>query len=651
MNIVNRFRDQNPILRMGLVALLVKLISLTQYYVTDEAIGDAFNSWLYSILYHTFFTGGIFILILMAWQVIKPLRFLFEIMSFLYGVFTILLCQIDLILGKLTGMRFGPSIIRTYGLEYMIHEDVRKAFQHNPILIVIFGGILVFLVILILLYRPIMKWSSPFLYSLKKMSLLVLVFVVGWLLLQNLRSDYYLQTRPSDLSFFSFDAYGGNNIEDGGKLKTRGNKLLQTYLGRQIAEDETYPLYQKNEGHTQDSIFKKPDVIFLMIESLRGKELKIGNSKNPVYTPNIDSLAASGIVFPEFVSNGYPTDDGMFATHSSIIPHTIKKNIRDNYNTTYTAIPDVLRSQGYFALGNWSGRPSEYMGKWFAKWYEEFHYQCDSVMGRSLYGSGGDCGDIEFFDHSINLIKAYDESESDQPLLFYLQNNDTHYPFDPANNRFGSKEQLDQYNEFTMNHKKLGPLYRETLEWTDLQLAKLFKFLSQRENAANTIIVMVGDHAKETDEVFNSGTRFFPMNAFMQTTAIISGPERLIGDPRVADFPTSQVDVLPSLVDLLDLPVGYASWGRSMLDTTRAEDRFSISVRPGTMRYNWGDSSLYINSNNPNDYWASSFYDESNDRNDFRSETLSQKAKEVFDVVHYGAYLTETDKLVPPDQR
>lgn len=651
MSLVKKFRKQNPILRMGLVALLVKLISLTQYYVTDDAIGDAFNSWLYSILYHTFFTGGIFLILIILWQTIKPLRFLFKILSFAYGVFTILLCQIDLILGRLTGMRFGPSIVRTYGLEYMIHEDVRKAFQHNPILIVIFGGLILFLIILIVLYRPLMRWSAPFMYSVKKMALIVFAFFIGWSLLQNFRSDYYLQTRPSDLSFFSFDAYGGSSEEDGSKMQIHGNELLQKYLGRQIAPDETYPLFKQSQVDANDTLAVKPDVIFLMIESLRGKELKIGNATNPVYTPNIDSLASAGVVFPKFVSNGYPTDDGMFATHSSVIPHNIKKNIRDNYNTTYTAIPDVLKSQGYFALGNWSGRPSEYMGKWFAKWYEEFHYQCDSVMGRSLYGSGGDCGDIEFFDHSINLIKAYDESDAQQPLLFYLQNNDTHYPFDPANNRFGNKEQMEQYEEFTNHHKELRPLYRETLEWTDMQLAKFFQFLAQRENAENTIIVMVGDHAKEADEVFNAGTRFYPMNAFMQTTAIISGPEKYIGKTRVENFPTSQVDVLPSLIDMLNLDVEYASWGRSMLDTARIEDRFSISVRPGTMRYNWGDSSLYINSNNPNDYWATQFYDDSNDRNDYRTEYLFQKAKDVFDLVHYGAYLTETDKLVPLDKR
>ena len=140
------------------------------------------------------------------------------------------------------------------------------------------------------------------------------------------------------------------------------------------------------------------------------------------------------------------------------------------------------------------------------------------------------------------------------------------------------------------------------------------------------------------------------MNAFMHTGGLISGPEKYIGtSPRIETHPASLVDLLPTIVDMLDLNVEYATWGRSLIAEIPDEDRVSILVRPGGIRLNWRDSSLFVNSNNPNDYWVTTFNNKINDRNDFRSENMRIKAKQVYDLVQYGSYLTESDMLLPKE--
>lgn len=643
MSLLKSFKKLNPILRVGFFTLIIKVISLSQYYLTDDAIGDVFNSLGSSLAYQVVLTSFFFGILLLLWTVAKPIRGLFKFISFIYAILAIILVQGDLVLARLTGMRFTPSIISTYGIDYIVHPDVYKALFNNPVLLVIVIIVLIGIVLLALFYGRIMNSQDTRSMSLKSLLISLGCFLLAWVGLIEYQSSYYLQSRPPELAFLNINFYRSESIfnTDQSYIK-KGNELVSNFTKREVGENEEYPLYRKHEPKNDSSRYNRPDVIFLMLESLRGAELSFANAENPAHTPNMDSLARNGISFPRFMSNGYPTDDGMFSGHTSIIPHYIKKNIRDNDQTRYSTIPDLLKNQGYYTLGHWSGRPSKGMQYWYDKWYEEFHFQCDELKL--------DCGDIEFFKEATRLVKEHDERGADQPLFFYLQNNDTHYPFNPMANGFRTEEQKQEYLDYTKEPKRLRDRYRETLEWTDIHLKQFFDYLATRENSENTIIILMGDHGKEANEKFLAGTRLFPMNPFMHTGAVISAPEKYLrSSPKVSDFPASSVDLLPTVVSMLDLEVSYASWGKSLVDDYERSDRMSVLVRPGGIRLNWGDSSIFVNSNNPNDYWATRYDDVVNDRNDYRAPHLGQKAKKLYDLVQYGSYLTESDKLIPQE--
>ena len=644
MSILKDFRSLNPIIRVAIFTLLIKVISLCQYYLTDDAIGDVFNSLASSLGYQIVLTGLYFAILLLLWTILKPLRGVIKLISFLYAIVAIILVQGDLVLARLTGMRFTPSIVTTYGIDYIVHPDVYKALFNNPVLLVIVIIVLLGILLLAIFYNKIMRSKNTRSLSMKNLIIVCAVFIAGWIALIEFQSSYYLLARPPELAFLNINFYRSESIfKTTQEFKAKGNALLNEYLDREVDPGEEYPLVVRNISENDTAISNNPpDIILLMLESLRGVELNFGGSENPVHTPNMDSLARNGIMFHRLMANGYPTDDGMFSAHTSIIPHYIKKNIRDNDQTRYSTIPDILKEQGYYTLGHWSGRPSTGMQYWYDRWYEEFHFQCDELKL--------DCADIEFFNVATQLVKDHDERKNGKPLFFYMQNNDTHYPFNPTANGFRTEEQRQFYENYTKNPKRLRDRYRETLEWTDIHLKQFFDYLSQRENSHNTIIIIVGDHAKEANEKFLAGTRLFPMNAFMHTGGLISGPEKYIGtSPRIETHPASLVDLLPTIVDMLDLNVEYATWGRSLIAEIPDEDRVSILVRPGGIRLNWRDSSLFVNSNNPNDYWVTTFNNKINDRNDFRSENMRIKAKQVYDLVQYGSYLTESDMLLPKE--
>lgn len=635
MNLFKRLKEIHPIVNIAVITLVLKYGLLIHYYVTDSAIGDVASSLTFALGYHLALSGIVFGVLLLIWYQIKVLRNITSLLVLLYTVVSIILCQADLFLVRFTGMRFTPSILRTYGLDYIFHPDVFNTLFANPLLSATVLILVLSVLSLFIFYKKIMLSVKVKSFTGAQLGMATMGFVGFWFCLLIIDSTYYLQARPPEISFAQYTSYNVRmnvGLDDG--YIEENNKNLDL-IGR-VPENGDYPLlHQKTSLEEIDNF---PDVILIMIESLRGQELSFVSDTNPVSTPNIDSLLRHSVAFSKFVSNGYPTDDGMFAIHTSIIPHYIKKNVRDNYEVKYKSIPQILSEKGYHNFMYSSVTPFKPMIHWFDQWYDETRYEC----------GGKHCRDNQLFDNTADWLKTYDEDTSAKPLFMYLHTNDTHLPFQVG--EIEDPEVRKQYpNLSKTEYNDLHERYRACLEWTDYSMTNFLNYLSVRKRNKNTIVIFVGDHAKEANEEFRSGTRYFPMNPFVLTGALISGPEKFIGTaPRVEDFAASGVDLLPTIVSMLKINTDYASWGNSLVDNSiPLSSRYSISVRPGGMRYNWADSSIYVNSNNPNDYWVTHFLDPLNDKTALKSETYQTKARKVHELIHYGSFLLESNRILP----
>lgn len=635
MSFYKKYKQQNAIIRIAIFTYLIKAIALTQYYLTDDSVGDIALSLTNSLIYNFIFSGMIFGILLFLWHLLTPIQELFNFTAFLFTFITIIISMMDLFLIRFAGMRFSPSIIKTYGIDYISSPDVLLTLFDNPVLSLVTILILIGIILMFIFYKKIMSNKEIIFYQTKKITFITTLFTVMWLLISNINSSYYLSARPAEITFLKISSYTGKTALKFNKAtKYKSNRMIETYFGKKII-DEEYPLLNINKSDTSKTTNEYPDIFFIMIESLRGLELSYLNKIDPANTPTIDSLSKSGVTFIKFTSNGYPTDDGMFSAHTSILPHYNRKNIRDNVNTKYNSIPNILHNIGYKTGMISAVKPFKPMIAWYQKWYEDFSYKC----------GGSHCNEYELFQKSKEWVLKQDSIQHNKPLFYYSHTNDLHYPYytrfsiksDSTGNKYYSEDVPEKIEDLRSRYKK-------TLETTDFALGKFLYFLSQRKNKDNTLIIFFGDHGKEAGEVFKRGTRLYPMNAMMLSGAIISGPKKLIGTSRIEDFPVSGVDILPTLVNVLNLDIVYASWGNNMLENKGNKN--SINIRPGGLRYNWGDSSLYINSYNPNDYWVSTFFNSPNDKTSFQSSVLNQKARDIYNLVQYGSYLIEEDKLI-----
>jgi len=84
-----------------------------------------------------------------------------------------------------------------------------------------------------------------------------------------------------------------------------------------------------------------------------------------------------------------------------------------------------------------------------------------------------------------------------------------------------------------------------------------------------------------------------PVDDYVWMSALIAGPPSLVGNPRRLEAPTSQVDILPTLLDLVRDPEPCVAVGHSLLGEMRA-DRAVLAVREGGLRVDRGGWSLFI---------------------------------------------------------
>jgi len=107
------------------------------------------------------------------------------------------------------------------------------------------------------------------------------------------------------------------------------------------------PNQQTNVPLTE-SIVKKPNILFVMADQMSAPLLRIYDGNSPIDTPNIDTLASSGIVFENAYTNSPLCAPARFSMCTGKLPSKI--GAYDNASVLGSDQPTYahyLRNQGY----------------------------------------------------------------------------------------------------------------------------------------------------------------------------------------------------------------------------------------------------------------------------------------------------------------
>jgi phosphoglycerol transferase MdoB-like AlkP superfamily enzyme len=310
------------------------------------------------------------------------------------------------------------------------------------------------------------------------------------------------------------------------------------------------------------------NVVIFIMESWTA-QLVNGNKNTTSYTPFFDSLASSGTLFTNFLANGQRSIEAVPAIltsvpalfSSSLIGSKAEMDnfcglgtllLQKGYTTTFHHGAS-LGSMGFDAFSRVAG-----MLQYFAR---------EDVANLSSADLDGVWG---VYDEPFFLESARRLSGLPQPFCSVIFSLSSHDPFIVPESQKQALKKYDSETEF-----------EQSLRYSDYSLKRFFNFARSQAWFNNTVFIITGDHTFHS--MRNNMYSAYHIPLLMYKPGII--PAQRI------DRVGSQVDILPSILDLLQIRSVHASMGKSLFDSSR--NRYAF-VKFGPEFAVFSDSLVYV---------------------------------------------------------
>ncbi len=327
-------------------------------------------------------------------------------------------------------------------------------------------------------------------------------------------------------------------------------------------------------------------VVFVSLDTLRRDHVGAYRPAGGSFTPNLDRLAASSVVFDDaYVTIPFtlPSHLTMFTGLSPEVHRVFKKELR--LSESAPTLPELLSAAGYQTIGLVS---IEWMdGRFgFARGfdrYERIGYDLtySDRLNRRLFGLlDAPLGRLRFDTRPLFLFLHYIDPHSD---FFAIGANRLPYYARPDYlERIGVDADTEEFctaggecaSDFLVAANRdrrplapeqvgaIGALYRGGVEYLDHDLGELFDGLDARGLLDGALVVVTSDHGEELRE-HGEFIHSQPYVENMAAPLLIRLPGGAHGGTRRRGLVDS-ADLLPTILDLLGLEIPAHVQGRSL---------------------------------------------------------------------------------------
>ncbi len=524
------------------------------------------------VLDHTLFVL-IFFLIL-SWLLSVPAALVRILGSFLF-----VMCMSLFFLSNTIYYRFFNS----WG-----HLDTAKQWKDVPslgtALLSLPTGMDMFMHIMVPLFLWIFALYSSVRLSLKSTVALICAIIAVLFGHQNLASSKltYIESNPL------FYMIREKSMEMSLSSKSKSSALIHHDLARfqlinkslyESAGSDQYPFLKNPKPSAVPlpyALKNKPNVVLVLMESMRAHEMGVYGA-NPSLTPNLDRLAKEGIMFKNFYALGTQTIRGEFTILASYNPNVLGGPVYvNNPNLTVDTLPAVLKRQGYDT--NWIEAQCGFIEQKvnFLSRHGVDHFYTKIPIKRPPLGLGA--ADEDTFEYALNLLE-----KKPQPFFSEIMTLSNHWKFDPDYPTI-SKTPLLKGNKDYLS-------YSHGIFYADYALGKFFDAVRASKLYDNTVFILTGDHGiwYFPDNV-GSDNEVWKKELYFRSPCIIWSPKLL--KPQALDVLGSQVDITPTLLDLLNINVPNSFMGTSLLrDDT--DTRYVFPIQDGRWNFRVGDTYIY----------------------------------------------------------
>jgi len=331
---------------------------------------------------------------------------------------------------------------------------------------------------------------------------------------------------------------------------------------------------------------KKPNVIFYVIDGAAADLMSI-YGYNRRTTPNLERIASEGAVFERAYSNASWTQPSTLSFMTSL----------------QYSVASLSQDEG------WPQAPDQVLT--MAEHVHRAGYQTAVLVSNDYAGRISGLGrgvdkmrDIDPENYSISSVLMHNdfwkwrEEYPAEPYWVHFQTTDIHTPWHPVAPFAGLFVSLSERQSFVKEFAKVGRMpgpenfektgidrvayyhvargiYDEAMAHQDYQIGRLVERLKTIGEWEHTLLIVAADHSHfhaglslldplppfldgdgaESAPIFSSWISRIPM--------IFVWPEHIAAGMRFSD-PVSMIDMLPTVLDLLDLPMPELMQGQSL---------------------------------------------------------------------------------------
>ncbi|PQA95750.1 sulfatase [Chryseobacterium shigense] len=561
MKFFKEFRKQEVLVllyRIFLAYVFYQIARLLFWYFNKElikvdSVSDYFNLAFHGTAFDTtaiLYVNALFILLSLVPIVINTKKGYQKVLFWLYFVTNGIAYAMNF--GDFIYYKFSQARLTSTALDVAKHEsNVFKVFtvslgQHPFVLI----WFVVLMALWVFLYKRVklteqkpLKLIPYFIWSVIVLCGTI-VLVIG-----GIRGDFKHSTRPINLvdaNRFVVNPLQGNVVLNSTfsffrTLGTNNFKEVHFVDEKYITDHvQPYKIYDRK-------VENRPNIVIFIVESF-GREYSgaFNQDKNikgyVSYTPFIDSLAGQSLIFPNTFANGRQSIHGMSSVLAGIPSLTDAFTSSPYSNQKIQSIVSVCNDLGY-DTSFYHGAPNGSMG----------FLGFGNILGFKHYFGKNEYNHDEDFD---GMWAIWDE-----PFLQYFAKNvGKKQPFMATVFTASSHHPFKIPEKYKGKFKKGTIEMHEPIQYTDYAIKKYFETAKKQPWFNNTIFVFTGDHTNQVAY----GEYEKAMNRFA-VPLILYSPNPEYNLKGVNPETAQQIDIYPTLADLIGYNKPIRSWGRSVV--------------------------------------------------------------------------------------
>ncbi|MGO8838712.1 MAG: LTA synthase family protein [Limisphaerales bacterium] len=374
------------------------------------------------------------------------------------------------------------------------------------------------------------------------------------------------QTLPSEIAsnpvvYFSYDAiddWKNELLRENDYFAQRGDlpgaeqtNSIQLVDKAFVNPQPQPPAPRQEPAVTPDG--KPWNILFFVLESSGADYVFDTSLGNPVPMPFLQKMTREGLYLSNHFTCANNTAKAAFSLFTGLYPSTGRKIITTDKDITIPTLNRYLPAEyDYFLIHPTEPEFSFPPALFHNNGLHDFYNQETLPPDRHPAPNGLARNEIDSFDFLITRLDGARE-----PFLGIYWTFIPHYPYADYGPEFRILPGLTKRQTYYNNLRTL-----------DAQLQRVYEDLVQTGLAERTLLVFVGDHGEAFGQHPHVWAHTFGFNGEMFRVPMVFWQPKLVA-PQVIKFPTSHVDVTPTLLDILGFPYDESRFqGESVLRGT-----------------------------------------------------------------------------------